>query len=78
MSSSACDDHHDSGPYCHCGEGHGPDVAIRSPRPPCLPLWGRCPVRTLGGEGCGLPQLIPPNSYFLTYFLGTSTWVPPM
>ena len=24
------------------------------------------------------PQLIPPNSYFLTYFLGTSTWVPPM
>ena len=44
----------------------------------CLPLWGRCPVRTLGGEGCGLPQLIPPNSYFLTYFLGTSTWVPPM
>ena len=51
MSSSACDDHHDSGPYCHCEEGHGPDVAIRSPRPPCLPLWGRCPVRTLGGEG---------------------------
>ena len=21
------------------------------PRRPCLPLWGRCPVRTLGGEG---------------------------
>ena len=28
-----------------------PDAAIRFFRPPCLPPWGRCPVRTLGGEG---------------------------
>ena len=32
-----------------------PDVAIRNPRPPCLPLRGRCPRR--GGEGRPLPQV---------------------
>ena len=30
---------------------------------PCLPLWGRCPVRTLGGEG--MTQCIFPLSHAL-------------
>ena len=33
-----------------CGRrGHAPRPT--KGMPPCLPLWGRCPVRTLGGEG---------------------------
>ena len=48
---------------CHCEERS--DVAIRPFVPTCLPLWGRCPVRTLGGEGQFAPP-IPPNDTPLT------------
>lgn len=30
---------------------HHSSGAVREAPDPCLPLWGRCPVRTLGGEG---------------------------
>ena len=33
--------------------GGAKNAPLRSPAP-CLPLWGRCPVRTLGGEGLTL------------------------
>ena len=41
-------------------EGNAPGRRGHAPRPtkgtpPCLPLWGRCPVRTLGGEGFPSP-----------------------
>ena len=40
---------------------HGAAVTERGSTPPCLSLWERCPVRTLGGEGLAVSQQPSPS-----------------